>query len=116
MIASLKDVFFGSNPLEFDSDTVKIGGYAQDFTRCGETEQPETARSKRKQIGLGAPLPQDKRMTQRHCSSETGGGCIRRFKRIDWIRTPPIPTRYDALRTKYWLDRDGRRNCTNLWG
>gem|GEM_PF-6855789 len=25
--------------------SVKIGGHARDFTRCGETEQPETARS-----------------------------------------------------------------------
>jgi len=24
--------------------------------------------------------------------------------------TPPIPRKYDALPTKYWLDRDGRRN------
>ena len=30
---------------EFDSDTVKIGGHDRDFTRCRETEQPETTRS-----------------------------------------------------------------------
>jgi hypothetical protein len=24
------------------------------------------------------------------------GGWIRRFKRIDWIRTPPIPNKYDV--------------------
>ena len=41
MIASLKTYFWGLT-LEFDSDTVKNGGHAQDFTRCRETEQSET--------------------------------------------------------------------------
>jgi hypothetical protein len=40
-----KGAIFGSNPLEFGSEGVKIGGHARDFTRQSETEQPETARS-----------------------------------------------------------------------
>src|SRR5260370_5169158 len=35
----------GLRSKELDSGMVKIGGHAQDFTQCGETEQPETARS-----------------------------------------------------------------------
>jgi hypothetical protein len=42
---AFKDAFFGSNPLEVNSGAVKIGAHARDFTRCGETEQSETARS-----------------------------------------------------------------------
>src|ERR1700694_1136301 len=42
---AFKGVFFGSSPIELDSDTVKIAGHDQDFTWCGETEQPKTARS-----------------------------------------------------------------------
>jgi len=34
---------------------------------------------------------------------------MRRFKRIDWTRTPTIPKKYDAELTKYWLGRDGSR-------
>src|SRR5713101_7308264 len=42
---AFKGVIIGSNPLEFNFQGVKIGGHAQDFTRRGETEQPEIARS-----------------------------------------------------------------------
>ena len=45
MVSLLRISSESPNPPEFDSGAVKIGGHARDFTRCGETEQPETARS-----------------------------------------------------------------------
>src|SRR5260370_26128147 len=51
---AFKDVSFGANPLEFDSDTVKNGGHAQDFTRCGETHQPRNGSFKLHPAGRGS--------------------------------------------------------------
>jgi hypothetical protein len=41
---AFKDTFFGSNPFEFNCGAIKIG-HGWHFTRCGEAEQSETARS-----------------------------------------------------------------------
>src|SRR6476646_5135040 len=49
---AFKGAFFGSNPLEFNCGAVKIG-HGWHFTRCGEAEQSESARS-----GSGRQSPQ----------------------------------------------------------